>query len=166
MLKVDHNIRPSVKTMLEYPIVQEMEEKYVKDEDDYGVIYVDEKNISKPLYMPSNVTNLNFKLPKSNYRATEYSGVLKNEILPVDYASKTSKERAYNILPTHVRKAKKNVETDEDFMSSEKYQGLSYNPQRVQMEREKAGIDSRNKSIKSGYLNKYSHSVDPYKIQE
>lgn len=43
MLKVDYNLRPSIKTILEYPIVQEMESTYLSDKLNEGAVWIDMK---------------------------------------------------------------------------------------------------------------------------
>mmetsp|Transcript_26171 Transcript_26171/g.30240 ORF Transcript_26171/g.30240 Transcript_26171/m.30240 type:complete len:97 (+) Transcript_26171:53-343(+) len=52
MLKVDIKYRPTAKQILEYPVVQEMEEVYMTGIESKGPIWINERAIEKPIYIP------------------------------------------------------------------------------------------------------------------
>lgn len=76
MLKVNIKLRPSATQILNYPVVKEMEEIFLKDIDSNEICLIDESVINKKIYMPKNVNKLNYRLPKSKY---ENSNLLLNK---------------------------------------------------------------------------------------
>ena len=70
MLKVDTDFRPTAAKILSYPIVREMEEKYLSSLNLPEGGEINDKKISKTIFMPENPVWLHFRLPKSNFENT------------------------------------------------------------------------------------------------